>query len=358
MSHFRSLSRFRSLAYRLPSQYLAVGLLLVAGVLPLLSGGCLQKQAREVVVYAALDKEFSDRVLRQFESETGITVRAKFDVESNKTTGLANEILAHTANQRADLFWNNEILHTLRLQREGILEIVNGLDTSDFPAQFVSPSNEWFGFAARARVLIVNTDLISEDRYPRSVLELANPDWKDRCGMARPFFGTTATHAAVLADRWGPEKAKQFFTDVAKNASIEGGNKQVALKVARGELVFGLTDTDDAIIEIEKGAPVAIVFPDQAADQMGTLLIPNTLCVIKNGPNTEHAKQLAAFLLRPEVEAQLAAGASAQIPLNRSVAATSRVLPNGDYRTMQVDFPSAARQWDNTRTMLLEIFER
>jgi iron(III) transport system substrate-binding protein len=346
------------LVSRSPSQNPLVGLFLVVGVLPLLSIGCLQKQEREVVVYAALDKEFSDPVLRQFENETGITVRAKFDVESNKTTGLANEIIAHAANQRADLFWNNEILHTLRLQREGILEIVNGLDTSDFPDQFVSLSREWFGFAARARVLIVNTDLLSEDKYPRSILELASPDWKDRCGMARPFFGTTATHAAVLAVHWGPEKAREFFTDVAKNASIEGGNKQVAKKVARGELVFGLTDTDDAIIEIEKGAPVAMIFPDQADDQMGTLLIPNTLCVIKNGPNTENAKRLAAFLLRPEVEAQLAAGASAQIPLNRTVDATSRALPSGDCKTMQVDFPSAAERWSETRTMLLEIFER
>ena len=55
------------------------------------------------------------------------------------------------------------------------------------------------------------------------------------------------------------------------------GNKQVAQAVAGGKLAFGLTDTDDAMIEIENGMPVAIVYPDQGEGQMGTLFIPNTL---------------------------------------------------------------------------------
>ena len=52
----------------------------------------------------------------------GVEVLPKFDVESTKTVGLTKLILAESANPRCDLFWNNEILNTLRLRQKGLLE--------------------------------------------------------------------------------------------------------------------------------------------------------------------------------------------------------------------------------------------
>ena len=65
--------------------------------------------------------------------------------------------------------------------------------------------------------------------------------------------------------------------------------------------------------------PVAIVYPDQGAGGLGTLLIPNTLAIIRGGPNPAAARRLVDYLLSPEVESRLAAGPSAQIPLNPKV---------------------------------------
>ena len=90
----------------------------------------------------------------------------------------------------------------------------------------------------------------------------------------------------------------------------------MALSVAAGQLAFGLTDTDDAIEEVENGRPVAIVYPDQGEGQIGTLVIPNTLAIIKGSPNPEAARRLVDYLLSPAVEAKLAQGPSAQIPLH------------------------------------------
>ena len=65
----------------------------------------------------------------------------------------------------------------------------------------------WYGFAARARVLIVNKN----QRHPKSIRDLTDPQWHDRCGVAKPLFGTTATHAACLFAAWGDADAKAFF---------------------------------------------------------------------------------------------------------------------------------------------------
>lgn len=318
--------------------------------------GCAAERSREVIVYVALDREFSEPVLKRFERETGIRVLPKYDVESNKTVGLANELLESAGRGRADVFWNNEVLHTLRLEQARRLAPYESHHAADYPEGFRSPQRLWHGFAARARVLIVNTKLLPDPAdHPRSIKELANPRWKNNCGMAKPYFGTTATQAAVIFSAWPEEAAKDFFKQVASNARLESGNKTVARRVAEGHYAWGLTDTDDAIIEIEGGFPVTIVYPDQGADEEGTLLIPNTLGILADAPHPEEAKQLVDFLLSPEIEKMLCECPSAQLPLNRRNAATISRVAIENMRVQPADFPKAAAHWEETLRKLKSI---
>ena len=325
------------------------------------NSGCIRRSDNEVVVYCALDREFSQPILEDVEKELGVRVLSKFDQESNKTVGLVTGIIQNKDRPQCDVFWNNEIMHTLRLEKLGMLEVYRSPRADHLPQQFISSSNQWHGLAARARVLIVNTDLLPDPQQrPTSIYDLADPKWKGRCAMARPLFGTTATHAAVLLSELGEQQGINLLKQIAGNAAIEGGNKQVAIKVARGQYAFGITDTDDAIIELENANPVAIVFPDQGADQMGAMLIPNTLAIIKNGPNPERAKSLVGRLLESDVESRLAAGASAQIPVNKTVKAKSRVEKglgeDGVLKVMKADFGAAADVWENSADKLVELF--
>jgi iron(III) transport system substrate-binding protein len=322
-----------------------------------LAAGCWSASGPEVVVYTALDAEFSQPVFHDFARETGVEVQAKFDTESTKTVGLAQAILAESARARCDVFWNNEILNTLRLEREGLLAVYRSRAAESYPELYRSPDGFWHGFAARARVLLVNTKLVPEDQRPQSVLDLADARWQGRCAMAKPLFGTTATHAACLFAVWGDERAKDFFDRVKANqVQILSGNKQVARSVARGKLAFGITDTDDAVIEVQEGRPVALVYPDQGADGLGTLFIPNTVAIVKGAPNAESARRLVDYLLSPEVEAKLAACPSAQIPLNPKCLAKPQVETPRTKRAMQVDFRKAAEKWDTAREFLTERF--
>ncbi|MBN2290976.1 MAG: extracellular solute-binding protein [Pirellulales bacterium] len=309
--------------------------------------GCWSSSKNDLVVYTALDSHFSEPVFEAFSTETGVDVRPKFDTESTKTVGLANAILAEAQRPRCDVFWNNEILNTLRLQKAGLLESYNPPAAKKFPPAFRSPEGLWHGFAARARVFIVNTELVPENERPGSILDLADARWRGKAAMAKPLFGTTATHAACLFSVWGDEKAKDFFKKVKSNdTKILAGNKQVALSVAAGRVAWGMTDTDDAIIELEAGRPVAIVYPDQGDKGLGTLFIPNTVAIIKGSPGTERARRLVDFLLSPRVEKMLAAGPSAQIPLNTEVETATRVKTPKQIKAMEVDFGKAAEKWD------------
>ena len=309
------------------------------------------KSEREVVVYTAHDRIYSEPILKEIQRSTRLSPKPKYDSEATKTIGLVNALRAEKNKPRCDVWWNNEILNTIRLKKEGLLEPVQL--KAKMPDNFRDPEGYWYGFAARARILIVNTELVPEEKIPSSILDLTKAEWKGKCGIAKPLFGTTATHVAVLFATMGEEPATQFLQALKDNdIKIESGNRGVAQKVANGQLAIGLTDTDDAFVELQNGSPVRIVFPDQKDYEFGTLLIPNTVAKIKGGPNSAAADKLMQAMLQPGVEVALAKSKAAQIPLNRSVHVRP---PLGDLsllKFMEVDFEKAADMFERSQKVV------
>ena len=338
-----SLRRLRCNTLCLTTSLVPLSVLLLA----LFSCTTKEPETPEVVVYTALDRNFSEPILREFRDRTSIHVRAQYDTESTKSVGLANRIRAERDRPRCDVFWNNEIVNTLRLKEEGLLTAFEPAEARNYPATFQDPDRQWYGFAARARVLIVNTDLVPEAETPTSIYDLLDPRWKGKIAVAKPLFGTTASHVACLFSALGESKAQEFLKKLkANDVQIQGGNKGCAEAVGAGRAAFALTDTDDAMIEKESGKPVRIVYPDATFDGIGTLFLPNTLAVIRGAPHEKEAKILVDYLLGPEIEEQLAAGPSAQIPLNRLASGGARVKGPAQAKAMKVDFQDAAQHFD------------
>jgi iron(III) transport system substrate-binding protein len=335
----------------------------------LILAGCGKAAPDRIVVYCAHDREFAEPILQDFTKETGLVVETRWDTEANKSVGLYADLEREKDKPRCDVHWNNEILATIRLQRLGILEPYQSPSAVPFPAALKATDHTWTGFAARARVLLINTKLVpkTEDQ-PISMMDFTLPKWKGKCAMARPQFGTTATQAACLFHLMGADAAKDFFHKMKENEVVLlQGNKQVAVAVGKGHVAFGVTDTDDAYAEMAEGNPVAIVFPDPLPNSTKagtlphhtTLFIPNTVALIKGCPNPEGGKKLIDYLLRPEVELKLAKADSKQIPLNPHVKADAflmTTLPDWNVYGTIVDFSKIADQWDDAQRFLAKEF--
>jgi iron(III) transport system substrate-binding protein len=329
---------------------------MAAMALSVLVQGC-GPHAPEVVVYTALDELYSKPILDDFEAQTGIHVRALYDTEASKTTGLVSRLMAERNRPRADVFWNNEVAQTILLKNADALDPYQSPSAENIPAQFKDSNGYWTGFAARARVIIYNTDLT--DDPPRTFEAFTDPKWRGKLAIARPLFGTTATHAAALFSLWGDEKARAFLSVIrANDIAILAGNATVRDRVAAGEFVAGLTDTDDANGAVEDGKPVKWHFPDQGPEALGTLLIPNTVALIRGAPNADAGRQLIDYLLSPAVEGRLAQGRSIQIPLNAGVTPDHNAPPLDEIRTMAVDWDAVANALPRSITFVKETFVR
>jgi len=126
-----------------PRALVLLGLALTA---PLV--GCGEEP--DVVIYCALDQVDSEPILREFEERTGLKVLAEFDVEAHKTVGLVRRIREERDRTRCDVFWNNEIAHTVSLARDGLLAEYDSPSAAGIPENFRDPERRWTGFAARA----------------------------------------------------------------------------------------------------------------------------------------------------------------------------------------------------------------
>jgi iron(III) transport system substrate-binding protein len=293
--------------------------------LPLVFVGCSSRPAAEVVVYASQDQVYAEPILQEFTRATGIKARAVYDSEAVKTVGLANRLLAEASNPQCDVFWNNEELRTRQLDDRGILR----------------ETNAWIAFGARTRRIVINTNAIAFSNAPRSLVELTNVHWRGRIALAYPLFGSTATHFLALRQHWGAERWEAWCRALHANKPfLLEGNSVVVHFVGRGEAWIGLTDSDDIAAERRGGLPVVAL-----RETMETLVIPNTVAIIRGARHPDAANRLVDFLRQPAT-------------VDRLVALGALEQGHPPRIGLDVDWPALLKDLDPATETLRSIFVR
>jgi len=278
--------------------------LLVGFFLPWLARlSCDSRQS--VIVYAAQDQVYAEPILKTFERETGIRVRAVYDSEAVKTVGLVNRLLAERDHPQCDVFWGNEELRAHQLAATGAFRETNG----------------WTAFGYRSRRIAINTNKLSLAAAPRRWLDLTNETWRGKIALAYPLFGTTATHFMALRQHWGETNWLSWCRALAANQPfIVDGNSVVVQFVARAEAWIGLTDSDDIAAAQRESQPVTAL-----PLTVESLPIPNTVAVVRRCPHPDAAQRLYEFLQRREIAGELVnLGALEGVSQNEMPVATLR----------------------------------
>jgi len=268
----------------------------------------------QVIAYCAQDQIYAESIFHDFEKQTGIKVRAVYDSEAVKTVGLANRLLAERSHPQCDVFWGNEEMRTRQMAAQNVFRETKG----------------WASFGYRSRRVVINTNLVLLASSPHSLLDLTNGHWRGKFAMAYPQFGTTGTHFHALRQHWGAENWEQWCRALAANKPlVVDGNSVVVKLVGKGEASIGLTDSDDIAEGQNNGLPI---MPLPINEE--TLLIPNTVAIIRNSPHPEPAQKLFDFLQRPEIADRLIAAKALE---GASVASVSTQTLKPDWNILLTD---------------------
>jgi iron(III) transport system substrate-binding protein len=321
-----------------------------------MASGCRSKHggtshAASVVLYTSVDDPFVRPLIERFQNETGITVTLVTDAEASKTTGLAEKLLAEKDHPRADVYWGNEPFHTINLAEAGALTAYRSPAAADIPDRWRDRADMYSPIGLRARMIAISTRPENRELVAkiRGLSDLAHPELKGKIGMSNPGFGTASGHVAALYLLWGDDGTNTFLRALRSNGILLlGGNSVVADQVASGNLVAGLTDNDDIANAKAMGQPIDAVVPDQDGD--GTLLIPTTIALVRNAPNSEGGRKLIDFLLTPAVEKRL---------VEAHFLAYAVRGQNSQVKSMKVDYVKVAhRVRDSVRTSLEVLQDR
>jgi iron(III) transport system substrate-binding protein len=294
-----------------------------------------------VVVYSSVDDVFARPVAERFQEETGIEVRLVPDTEETKSTGLLNRLIAEQKRPQADVFWSGDPVRAAVLKRRGISAPYRSPAAAGLPPRYSDPEGHWTGFSARARVLVYNREKLAGGQAPASIFDLVDPRFRGQACLANPLFGTTSMHAAALFVALGEPRARQFFEDFAANGGrIVSSNGEVRRRVANGECILGITDTDDANVARLEGKPLEVVFPDTGG--LGTLIVPNAVVLIAGAPHPDAGRRFIDFLLAPETERALAVSEAAQLPVRPDLPPPAGWPALADLKAMEVDYGALA----------------
>ena len=298
--------------------------------------------ASVVVVYVSEDQVFSEPVLKDFEKESGIKVKAIYDTEEAKSTGAMNRLIAEKRNPQADVYWANEPIRAEVLRQKGISAPYVSPNAKDIPTVFKDPDGYWSGFSARARVLVVNNNVKGR---PESILAYTDPHWKGQSVIANPLFGTTTSEIAALFTIWGDAQAEKFMAKIKQNdVAISTSNGESTDFVTAGQYAFSLVDSDDALNRIKQGKNLTMVYPDQEKNGIGCFIVPNAAVLIKGGAHPYAARKLIDYLLSRETERKLAFADCAQIPLHPDVQMPSELKSIKNIKIMQVNYAEVAKK--------------
>jgi iron(III) transport system substrate-binding protein len=274
-------------------------------------------------------------VTERFENKTRIAVRLAPENRQPRDNELSDRLIAERNRPHSDVLWADDPVSAVILKSKGLSAPYGSPNAKNLPKLYSDPEHHWTGFPARALIILYNKKLLSDpEEVPTSVLDMMNPRFNGKACIANPLFGTTSMHAATLFEVLGTDFAEAFFNSLDTNkVTMLSSNSEVRRRVAAGDFAFGIADTDDFKIAAKEGKPVGLVFPDQKA--FGTLVIPNALVLIADGPHPDQGKRFIDFLLQPEIQKLLAA---VQVPAQPGKPVLELTPSLSNIKPMEVDY--------------------
>ena len=318
--------------------------------LTLLSSCNRTERKPEVVLYFSVDEPYVTPLLKRFEQQTGTHVRAVTDTEATKSAALVERLEAEKAHPQADVYWGNEIFHTINLSERGLFTPYAPPPAADIPTRWRDKANLYTPIGLRARMICFSTrpEHRSLVANLHNLDDLANAALKGKLGICHPGFGTASGHVAALYTLWGEDRFSNYMRALRANEiKLLGGNSAVADQVAAGTLAAGLTDNDDVQNAKADGQALDGRLPDQGDGGEGTLLIPSTIALLRNAPHAENARKLIDFLCDPAIEKELTAGRYF----------TSPVRDTAKLKPMDIDYTQAAHNMRKAVEISLTILQ-
>ena len=325
----------------------ALGVVVVA--LAALLSGCGGSSDDPLTIYSGREEELVEPLLEQFTDETGIEVEVRY----GDSAELAATIAEEGENSPADVFF---------AQDPGSLGSVDA-QLAELPAEtlervdagFRDADGRWVGTSGRSRVIAYNTDELSEADVPDSVVDLTDPVWKGRIGIA-PTNASFQAFVTAMRLSEGDDATRKWLVDLGANDPKEyEKNTPIVEAVAAGEVDLGLVNHYYLYLvqEEQPDAPIANHFLE--AGDPGALVSVAGAGILASSDQTDDAERFVEFLVSDEGQRFYADEAEeAEYPLVAGIDPKPGLPPIQELAGPDVELTAFGAELERTLEMLRE----
>jgi len=192
-------------------------------------------QADGIVVYNAQHESLTKAWIEGFTKETGI----KVTVRNGDDTEMGNQLVQEGAASPADVFLTENSPAMVLVDNAGLFAPVAPSTLEQVGAAYRPAHGKWVGIAARSTVFVYNPSKLTEADLPKSLMDLAAPNWKGRWAASPAGADFQAIVAAVLELK-GEAATLDWLKAMKTNFTAYRGNSAVLKAVNAGQIDSGV----------------------------------------------------------------------------------------------------------------------
>lgn len=299
----------------------------------LLASGCGGGEDA-LVVYNAQHEELMTDVAKAFTEETGIEV----ELRNGKDLEMSAQLVAEGDASPADVFLTENSPAMAQVEQAGLFTELPAAAVAGIPAQYRPRTGLWTGFVARSTVLVYNTDLVSEDELPDSILDLADPEWRGRISFS-PTGADFQAIVAALLDLEGEQATRAWLVGIKANGTVYDGNNVVLESVNSGESEVGIVYhyywyRDQAESGDVSDNSELYFFGEQ---DPGAFVSVSGAGILASSDHRAEAEKFVSYLTSTAGQQQLADSYALEYPLNPAVRLDPPVKPFSELAPPQVN---------------------
>ncbi|CZW28358.1 Fe(3+)-binding periplasmic protein [Enterobacter cloacae] len=188
-----------------------------------------------IVVYNAQHENLVKSWVDGFTKETGIKVTLRNGDDSE----LGNQLVQEGSASPAEVFLTENSPSMVLVDNAKLFAPLDAETLKQVPAEYRPAHGRWIGIAARSTVFVYNPEKLSEQQLPKSLMDLAKPEWKGRWAASPSGADFQAIVSAMLALK-GEQATLEWLKAMKANFVAYKGNSTVMKAVNAGQIDGGV----------------------------------------------------------------------------------------------------------------------
>jgi len=210
-------------------------------------------------VFSTYDLAPMEAVVAAFKKDTGLEVSHMRLTSGQMFERVTSEFAANRLD--ADYVDLTDMSLVARLVEQKILAPYKVESFDALPAELRADDGSYYQFMRSIMVVSVNNALVNDADTPKSWQDLLDPKFKGVIGMASIDAGGTAFSSyAFMKEKLGDDYWKKL---AAQSPRIYPTATPVMTDIVRGETFLGINPISLPLAQIDSGAPITIVYPQE-----------------------------------------------------------------------------------------------